>query len=67
MAGPYYELSQRFRVKAAIAGPLAIRWGVETLFEPTGLVCKMRLTLPDSVTINSTWNNVQGPLSAPAT
>jgi two-component sensor histidine kinase len=41
--------------------------GVETLFEPTGLVCKMKLTLPDGATINSTGNNVQGPLSAPAT
>jgi two-component sensor histidine kinase len=39
--------------------------GVEALFEPTGLVCKMRLTLPEGVTINSTGNNVQGPLSAP--
>jgi two-component sensor histidine kinase len=41
--------------------------GVETLFEPTGLVCKMKLTLPDGASINSTGNNVQGPLSAPAT
>jgi two-component sensor histidine kinase len=40
---------------------------VETLFEPAGLVCKMKLTLPDGATINSTGTNVQGPLSAPAT
>jgi two-component sensor histidine kinase len=40
---------------------------VETLFEPTGVVCKMKLTLPDGATTNPTGNNVQGPLSAPAT
>jgi two-component sensor histidine kinase len=32
---------------------------VETLFEPTGLICKMKLTLPTDATINSTGSNVQ--------
>jgi two-component sensor histidine kinase len=37
---------------------------VETRFEPTGLTCKMKLTLPAGATINTGGNNVQGHLSA---
>jgi two-component sensor histidine kinase len=39
---------------------------VETFFEPTGLTCKMNLTLPASATVNSSGNNVNGSLSASA-
>ena len=35
---------------------------VETLFVPTGFVCKMKLTLPDNATVNS-GDKVQGQLS----
>jgi two-component sensor histidine kinase len=31
---------------------------VETLFEPTGLICKLKLTLPDEATVNSGVNDV---------
>jgi two-component sensor histidine kinase len=38
---------------------------VETFFEPTGLTCKMNLTLP-AATLNSIGNNVSGPRSVSA-